>query len=434
MMRPAAEVTEGIVDPACLSRKILWRLAVPAIAFMLLSSLDRTNISFAALQMNSELGFTPSQYGFGAGILFAGFLAGQYPSVLLLQRFGMRRWIAGCALLWGCCALAMAGLRSPGQFYTLRVLLGFAEGGLAPGIVIYLSQFATERERATTFALPMLAIPLSIIVGGPLSGWLMGMVLPGGLAGWRWMYVAEAFPTLVFAVAAWFYFPDSAADARWLDVTERQWLARRAAVPGGATRHNDWSVLQQPLVWLSSLLWFCLLSGAYGIMFWLPQILKRLTGLGPLRVGLINALPWVGVLLGMYFNSAHSDRRGERFWHVAIPAALAGIAFGSAYLVGAGSVGLLILFIGGLALGAGQGAFWAVPTTLLTPATFAVAAVAINICGSAGGLVMPHLVGLALERSGNFAGPTALIAGMLLIAALVVVIIRWRFCHASAAH
>jgi ACS family tartrate transporter-like MFS transporter len=151
-----------------ISRKVLWRLALPTILFMLLSSLDRVNISFAALQMNAQLAFTPSQYGFGTGILFAGFLTGQYPSVLLLQRIGMHRWMACCAIVWGLCAASIALIHTAPQFHLLRILLGFAEGGLAPGIVLYLSQFATERERAVTFALPMLAIPLSIVLGSPL--------------------------------------------------------------------------------------------------------------------------------------------------------------------------------------------------------------------------------------------------------------------------
>ncbi len=421
------------IDGAALTRRILWRLAVPSILFMLLSSLDRSNISFAALQMNGELGLSPSQYGFGAGILFAGFLLGQYPSVLLLQRIGMRRWMAISAVSWGLCALAMAGLRTAPQFYLLRVLLGFAEGGLAPGIVLYLSQFATERERATTFALPMLAIPLSIVLGGPLSGWLMGMSLPGGLSGWRWMYIAEALPAILFGVAAWFYFPDRPADARWLSEAERQWLQANAAMRPHRETRNDWSVLRQPLVWMSALLWFCLLSGAYGIMFWLPQMLKQLAGLTPLQIGCVIALPWVGLALGIYFNSAHSDRSGERFLHVALPALVAGLAISAAYLIGPGAAGLAVLFLAGLALGAAQGSFWSVPTTLLTPTTLAVAAVAINICGSAGGLVTPHLVGLALERTGSYAGPTMLVTGILLFAALLVMLIRARYLAAARA-
>ena len=410
-----------------LARKIRWRLVVPTILFMLLSSLDRVNVSFAALRMNAELGFSPSQYGFGAGILFLGFLAGQYPSVLMLQRFGMRRWLSACALLWGVSAGAMAFIDSHLEFYILRVLLGFAEGGLAPGIVIYLSQFATERERATTFAMPMLAIPLSIIIGGPISGWLMGMEF-AGLSSWRWMFLAEALPTIVLGIAAFFYFPDRPGDAGWLSAEEKGWLEGNAANRDAGSRRNDWSVLKRPIVWTSALLWFCLLSGAYGIMFWLPQMVKQMADLTPFQIGLVNALPWIGVGIGIYFNSAHSDRTGERFWHVGLPAALTAIAILAAAGFGAGPMGLAALFLAGLALGSAQGAFWALPTSLFTPATFAVGAVAINIAGSSGGLVMPHLVGVVRESTGGFGGPTLLIAGILVIAALLVVVIRlWLF-------
>ena len=404
--------------------KIRWRLIVPAILFMLLSSIDRVNVSFAALQMNADLGFTPSQYGFGAGILFVGFLAGQYPSVLLQQRIGMRRWMAICALLWGLCAGGMAFIETHWQFYTLRVLLGLAEGGLAPGIVLYLSQFATERERATTFAMPMIAIPLSIVIGGPLSGWLMSMDPPFGMAGWRWMFLGEALPTLVFGVAAYFYFPDRPGDAKWLDAKEKDWLSRNAANRRDTAQANDWSVLRRPLVWASALLWFCLLSGSYGVIFWLPQIVKQMTSLSPVEIGLVNALPWIGNIFGIYFNSKHSDRTGERFWHIAIPATVAALAILSAATAGATPLGLVALLVAGTALGAAQGAFWALPTRMFTPATFAVGAVAINIAGSSGGLIVPHLVGLVREKTGAFTAPIWLIAGILLLAAVIVLILR----------
>jgi ACS family tartrate transporter-like MFS transporter len=416
------EFTQRIIG-----RKVLWRLGVPTIAFMLLSSLDRVNISFAALQMNGDLGFTPTQYGFGAGILFLGFLAGQYPSVLLLQRFGMHRWISCCAILWACCAAGIAFVQTPIQFYALRVLLGFAEGGLAPGIVLYLSQFATERERATTFALPMLAIPLSIVVGSPLSGWLMTTAAPLGLAGWRWMLIAEALPTMLLGIAAWFYFPDRADEVRWLSDDERRWLERNAANRALSDSRNDWRILRQPMVWTAALLWFCLLSGAYGIMFWLPQMIKQLSNVGTVQIGFVNALPWIGAMVGTYFNSRHSDRTGERFLHISVPAVVAAAAILCAWGLGAGTAGLIMLFIAGLGLGAAQGAFWALPTSSLTPSTFAVAAVAINIAGSSGGLVIPHLVGYVRERSGSFAGPTVLIACLLLLAAVLVTLIRRMF-------
>lgn len=417
-MSEAKELQRGI------GAKVMARLALPTILFMLLSSLDRVNISFAALQMNKDLGFTPTQYGFGAGVLFLGFLAGQFPSVLLLQRIGMRRWVALCAVAWACCAAGIAFVRSPPEFYVLRVLLGFAEGGLAPGIVLYLSQFATERERATTFALPMLAIPFSLVIGSPISGWLMSMPAPLGLPSWRWMLIAEALPSMALGLAAWFYFPDRPEEVRWLSPAEKIWLQRNAANRERPGQRNDWRILREPMIWASALLWFCLLSGAYGIMFWLPQMIRAMSGLTPLQIGFVNSLPWLGAMIGTYFNSKHSDKTGERYFHISVPAVLSALAMLCALLLGSGIPGLVMLFLAGLGLGAAQGAFWALPTSALKPATFAVAAVAINVAGSSGGLVIPHLVGYVREQTGGFAAPTILIAGVLLIAAALVSLIR----------
>jgi ACS family tartrate transporter-like MFS transporter len=407
-----------------IGRKVHWRLGIPGIAFMLVSSLDRVNISFAALGMNGALGLTPAQYGFAAGVLFVGFLAGQYPSVLWLQRVGMRRWLTACSVAWSLCAGGLAFVQTPLELYALRVLLGFAEGGLAPGIVLYLSQFATERERARTFALPMLAIPISIVIGSPISGWLMNLQPPLGVAPWRWMLIAEALPALLLGLAAWFYFPDAPSDARWLSLEERRWLDTHAAHRVRSRTPNDWSVLRTPLVWAAALLWFGLLSGAYGIMFWLPQIIKRMTGVGTLEIGWVNALPWLGAALGMYLNSAHSDRSGERYWHIALPAAVSGVAIACAWAAGDGFAGLAALLIAGVGLGAAQGAFWALPTRMLTQSTLPVAAVAINIAGSSGGIVMPHLIGYVLERSGGFGGPSLLISGVLLASCALVFSMR----------
>jgi ACS family tartrate transporter-like MFS transporter len=407
------------------AQKVWYRLALPTILFMLLSSLDRTNVSFAALHMNRDLGFSPSQYGFGAGILFLGFIGGQYPSVLLMQRIGFRRWLATIAVLWGACAAGLSFVHTPMQFYVVRVMLGLAEGGLAPGIVLYLTQFATDRERATTFATPMLAVPVSIIIGGPLSGWLMQMSV--GIAGWRWMFIAEAVPAILFGIAAFFYFPDTPRETRFLSAEEKNWLEKNAAGAARPDGGNDWSMLKHPLIWMSALLWLLLLSGAYGIMFWLPQMVGELTSLTPLEIGFVNALPWIGLAIGIYFNSAHSDRTGERFWHIAIPAAVTGAALLVAWELGPGIGGLIALFVAGLGLGGAQGAFWALPTSMLTPRSLAVAAVAINMAGSSGGLFMPDLVGIAREETGSFAGPTLLIASVLFAAALLVLIIKALF-------
>lgn len=421
------------MSPDGLAGRVHLRLALPCIVFMLMSSLDRANISFAASAMNAELGFTPAQYGFGAGILFAGFLAGQYPSLYLLQRVGFRSWICVCALLWGLSAAALAFIESHAQFYVLRVLIGVAEGGLAPGIVLYLSQFATERERATTFALPALAIPASVILGAPLSGWLLEWQQGLSVSGWRFMLLAEAVPTILFALAAPLYFPDTPEQAHFLSHQDRAWLQANAAQRADRPRLNDWSVLGRPLVVLAGLLWFCLLCGSYGVIFWLPQVIHALTGFSPLTIGLIGALPWVGVALGMYFNARHSDRAGERYWHVAVPALIAALALLAAWQFGPGPGALVLLLVAGLGLGSAQGGFWAIPTQLLTPAAFSVAVVGINILGSAGGFVMPQLMGIARERSGGFAAPTLLVAGVLSLAVLLVAAIRVLYRHEIAA-
>lgn len=409
---------------AGMAGKIRWRLILPTILFMLLSSIDRSNVSFAAPFMNPDLGLSPEQYGFGSGVLFLGFLAGQYPSILLLQRIGFSRWLAACAFLWGCSAGGMAFIEAPWHLYVLRVLLGFAEGGLAPGIVFYLSQFATERERARTFAMPMLAIPISVVIGSLLSGWLLAMDAPLGLAPWRWMFLAEALPTIAFAIFAWFYFPNAPGDALWLTGEEKSWLAANAANRKDNQRGNDWSVLRRPLVWACALLWFCLLAGAYGIIFWLPLMVKQLTGLPPLEIGLITALPWLANIAGIYFGATSSDRSGERYWHVAIPAAITSTAILVAGTAGASAMGLVALGVAGFFLGAAQGAFWAVPTRVFDSATFAVGVVAINICGSSGGLVVPWVVGGLVKSTGGFEAPTYLIAGFLALAMVIVLILR----------
>jgi ACS family tartrate transporter-like MFS transporter len=421
------------MNQAAIAGQVRWRLALPCILFMLMSSLDRANISFAAASMNADLGFTPSQYGFGAGVLFAGFLLGQYPSLWLMQRVGMRVWIASCALLWGLAAGSLGFIEGHAQFYVLRVLIGIAEGGLAPGIVLYLSQFATERERATTFTMPALAIPASVIIGAPLSGVLLGMDHALPIANWRFMFIAEAVPTILLAIGALFYFPNTPAEARFLAEDQRQWLMANAARRADAPRHNDWSVLRRPIVPLAGLLWFCLLCGSYGVIFWLPQVIGALTGLGPLAIGVVGCLPWVGVASGMYWNARHSDRTGERYWHVAVPALCAALLLFVAWQLGAVPITMAVLLLAGFGLGSAQGGFWAIPTQLLAPAGFSVAVVGINILGSAGGFVMPQLMGIARERSGGFALPTLLVIGVLLAAVALVGAIRWIYRSELAA-
>ncbi len=413
-----------LTAPAGLANDIRWRLAAPTILFLFLSSIDRVNISFASLTMNAELGLGQKEYGLAAGILFIGYLGGQFPSMLWLQRVGFRAWILTLTLIWGSAATALAFINSPLELYILRIIIGFAEGGLAPGIVLYLGQFATERERAATFALPMLAIPASLILGGPISGLLLDMPTPLGMSSWRWMFLAEGLPTIFAGIVAYFYFPDTPKQAKWIGDDGQSFLAANSATRVNRDDKNDWSVLASPVVWLSALLWFCLLSGAHGVMFWLPQAIKQMTGLTALEIGFVNAMPWLGVGLGMYFNSIHSDQTEERFWHVGLPALVSAVSLVGAFLVGANAMGLGLLFIAGLGLGASQGAFWALPTLLFSPRAMAVGVVAISVAGNLSGIVISRLIGVIREQTGSFAAPLYMLAALVALSALIVVLMR----------
>jgi ACS family tartrate transporter-like MFS transporter len=357
-----------------------------------------------------------------------GFLATQFPSVQLLKLIQAPAWFFTLMMTWGIAATAMAFLQSPEMYYVLRVVLGLAEGGLAPGIVLYLSSWTSERDRAGNFAAPMLAIPISLIVGAPLSAWLMSMDNPLGVPGWRWMFLVEGLPTILLAVFALFHFPRTPRHARWLTPEEKQWVVENNAMrdhpaPAAARRASVIRLLAHPLLWVSAGVWFCLLAGAYAIIYWLPQVARQVGGLADMQIGIVAALPWVGNVLAIYFNSRHSDRTGERFWHVGLPAAIAGAAFALA-ATQPPAIAVVLLFIGGAGLGAAQGAFWAIPTKLFTPAVMATGIVAVNIAGSSAGTVTPYVVGVVRERTGDFVLPIYLVALVLFVAAALVALIR----------
>lgn len=406
--------------------KVKWRLAYFCTLIMFMSSLDRVNVSFAAHHMEADYGLTPTLYGFGASIFFIGFLAAQFPSVQLLKRIGAPAWFFTLMLIWGLAATSMAFISSPEVYFAMRVVLGLAEGGLAPGMVLYLSSWTSDRDRAGNFAAPMLAIPISIIVGAPLSFWLMGMESnPAGLPGWRWMFLAEGLPTILLAVWALFHFPRTPSDARWLKDEEKDWIARNNSMRETPAREGASlaKMFANPLLWVSALVWFCLLGGAYGLIFWLPQTVRQVSDLSEIQVGLVTALPWVGNVVAIYLNAAHSDKTGERFWHVGIPAVIAAIAFALTAATPP-EIAVAFLFIGGAGLGAAQGAFWSIPTKLFSPKVMATGIVAVNIAGSSAGTVVPSVVGVIRDQTGAFTVPIYIVAALLLTAALLVALIR----------
>jgi ACS family tartrate transporter-like MFS transporter len=297
--------------------------------------LDRVNVGFAALHMNADLGFSPSVFGFGAGIFFLGYIAFEIPSNLALQRFGARIWIARIMISWGIVASAMALVTSETGFYAMRLLLGIAEAGFFPGIILYLTYWFPAAERARIIALFMASVPLATVFGGPLSGALLEMHGVLGLAGWHWLFVIEGLPAIVLGIAALKVLTDKPAEARWLSEDERQALTATLAAEAEATKVVGYAdlgaALTRPRVLALGVLYFLIVIGLYGIGFWMPQVVEGF-GLDPIEVGFLTAIPYLFAASAMVLWGRHSDKTGERRWHIALPLLLAACAFAwSAY-------------------------------------------------------------------------------------------------------
>lgn len=423
------------VDPTeqAVGRKVMLRLVFPCALFILIGAIDRTNVSFAALQMNAELGLSATQYGFGAGVLFVGYVLAKYPSVILFERLGMRHWLALITLAWGIAATGMAAVEGASQVYALRLFIGLMEGGLSSGLMLYLSHWAPDRWRATVLAVPMMSINVSQVLGAPVSGLLLDMDNPLGISGWRFMFLAEGLPALALGIFALLYFPDSPAHARWLDDSEKAWLRDNvsgAEKPAPGTAHKGrWDALKSPAGWTCACIWFCILASNYGVMFWLPTIVQGLSGLTATQTGLLVALPNAASALGLLLNARHSDRTGERFLHVAVPTVLGGSGLLAAYLAGPGIPGLLLLILGGACTGCTVAAFWAIPTRILPPAALAMGIVMINMLGSFAGATIPAAMGWLRDTTGSFLPPTLLLFGIALVNGLLVLLARRQLRH-----
>ena len=418
-----------MTEPLATIAKIRLRVVVPLAVLLIVSSLDRANLSFAALQMNRELGLTPSAYGLAVSAFFVGYLLFQFPSMYLLHKLGARRWIVGSVLMWGLVALAMAFVDSALWLYALRCLLGVAEAGFAPGVVYLCSRWMPKRYRAAAISMTMLAVPLSVVAGGPFSGWLMSATNPLGMAGWRWMFAAEGVLTLVLAVAAWRMVVDAPAQAGWLTSEERGWLAREIAVDDASAEADGAgaraiSMLRNPSLWAAAGVWFVLIAGAYGILFWLPQVARQLSSRSEFQIGLVSAVPWIGIGLGMFFNARHSDRSGERFLHVMLPLLLCSACLALATLPANSVAALALLLVAGLGLGGAQGVFWTIPTGFLGKDAARQGITLINFCGNLGGLFGPYAIGLVRQSTGSFALPIYAMAGLLLAGALLMLRLR----------
>jgi ACS family tartrate transporter-like MFS transporter len=397
-------------------RKVMVRIVAVLTVLIVLSSIDRVNISFAALRMNPGIGLSPTAYGLGAGLFFVGYLLCQLPSVALLRRWGIRRWILLSVGGWGLVSIAMAAISVPWHFFVLRILLGALESGFAPGAVWFISRWLPQAYRSRSIALTLLAVPVSVVAGGPLCGWLVGLDW-GGLPGWRLMFLVEGGATVLLGLFASTWLSNSPEHANWLTTDERRWIADSLAAAAPPVAPRSGIAWRDPVLWLCAYLWLALVTGANALIFWLPSVIAASGVRTPLLIGVLTAVPWLAIGLGMALNARHSDRSGERFRHVAFGASLAAAGLALASASGGGAPALVVLVVGCLGLGGAQSVFWAIPTRYLAndrPGNIAI----INLCGNASSAVAPALIGWTIQRSGSSAIPVYALAGLLLIGAL----------------
>lgn len=409
-------------------RRVTWRLIPFLLVLYVVAWLDRVNISFAALQMNEDLNFSASVYGFGAGVFFVGYALCEVPSNLILAKVGARRWIARIMITWGIISIAMMFVTTPLSFYTLRFLLGVAEAGFLPGIIYYLGQWYPARQRARAVGWFMAAIPLSIVVGGPVAGLILQLDDVLDMQGWQWLFLLEGTPAVLLGFVVLGFLTDSPAEARWLAPEQRLWLCDRLREEAETTEQHHKirlsAALLHPTVWLLALVMFTCQTGSYGLSLWIPQIVKNLSGLSDFLVGMITALPYAAAAIGMVAIGASSDRTGERFYHIAIPSFIAVIGFSlSAWLVSPvpALIALTVAAIGDLG---SRGPFWALPPQFLTGSAAAGGIALINTIGSVGGFVGPYAVGLVLDYTGSYSGGLIFLAALLLIGAVITLRLR----------
>jgi ACS family tartrate transporter-like MFS transporter len=406
------------------TRKVLWRIIPCVFALYVVSYIDRANIGYAALQMNQELGLSGSAFGFAAGVFFIGYFLFEVPSNLALARFGARVWIALILVMWGVVASLSAFVHTAMQLYVLRFLLGAAEAGFFPGVIIYLTSWFRAKDQATSVALFTAAIPVSYLLGAPLSTWIMDHATGFGLSGWRWMLLFEGVPALLGGVACYLFLTDSPAQARWLTDDEKRWLEAELAQdhlerPDVKTL-STWEAIAAPKVLLLALIYFIYQAGSLGVGYWMPQIIASLSGHATnFQVGLLAMAPYAIATFAMVAWSAHSDRTGERQLHSALPLLLAAVALASTGLTRSPTGSLLLISAALAGLYAFKAPFWSLPGLFLSRSTAAISIASINSIGNLGGFAGPYMVGVAKGSSGDPLSGLLFLSGLLLLAFLL---------------
>ncbi|WDE17590.1 MFS transporter (plasmid) [Acinetobacter schindleri] len=407
-------------------KKITWRIVPFIMILYLIAYIDRVNIGFAALTMKEDLGFTASVLGFGAGIFFLGYFLFEVPSNVILHKVGARIWIARVMLTWGLIAGGMAFVDSTTSFYVMRFLLGVAEAGFFPGIILYLSYWFPARHRAGVIAMFMAAAPIAVAIGSPISAALLQMDGIWGFAGWQWMFVIEAIPAVILGIVVFFYMTDRPEKAKWLKEDERNWLVKTMQDEDvGKNSNQHHSILRgllNPRVLALALVYFGTSAGLYTLSIWAPQIIKDL-GVSSMTVGLVNAIPPIISVVAMVLWSRHSDRTGERTWHVAIACMLAAIGLVIAATTH-NIVGLIAaLTIVNVGISCSKPPLWSMPTLFLSGTAAATGIATINSIGNLGGFAGPVMIGWIKDQTGSYAGGLYFVAGLLVLSTVLTLIL-----------
>ena len=410
-------------------RKAAWRL-IPVMCLMYVASfLDRANVGFAALAMNRDLNFSATVYGWGSGIFFIGYFFFEVPSNLMLEKVGARAWMCRIMLTWGALSMANAFVRDATSFYVVRFLLGAAEAGLYPGMILYMTYWFPQKSRARFIALFLAAVPAASVIGAPLSGWLLGF--EGVLHGWQWMFLLEGVPSVVLGLAVLWLLPDRPAYASWLSVEEKAAIGARLAEDRkddarvGAL-HGFWEMLSDKRIWIFMLPDFSIVIALYGLGLWMPLMIKGL-GFSNQETGFLVALPYVLAMAAMVVVGLSSDRRGERVWHVAGAALAGALGLLGAALLG-GPVAVILSFcIASAGIYAALAVFWTLPTSMLRGMAAAGGLALLNSFSNLGGFFGPYLMGWLKDQTGTYSLGLGVLAGFLLLASVSVILVGRAF-------
>jgi ACS family tartrate transporter-like MFS transporter len=409
-----------------LLKKITLRLIPFMFVLYIVAYLDRVNVSYAALQMNDALGFSSQIYAIGAGIFFIGYFLFEVPSNLMLHRVGARLWIARILVTWGILSSAMMFVKGIVSFYVLRFLLGVAEAGFFPGMILYLTYWFPLQSRGRAVARFMTATAIAGAIGSPISGLLLEMKGIGGLDGWQWLFLIEGIPAVLLGFVTLVYLPDGPGKAKWLNSEEKKWIAETLDRERQQTAtHGDHSMrdaLRSARVWTFAAIYFAVIMSFYGITFWLPQIVKAFSGATNLVVGAISALPWIAATVGMVLISRNSDATRERRRHVALAAVGGSVGLVAAGLLQNPALELAALALAAVGIWGTLGPFWALSSESLAGTGAAAGIALINSVGNLGGFLGPYLVGWIRDRTSSFAIALVVLAMFPLAGALITLL------------